>query len=82
MVMRTVLCDSARQRCHSRWANVTGCEKGRSLSRSVDVSGVAVLCGEWLTFNGVLVVWPDIDGGGNLAKGQQSCVELHDCVTE
>lgn len=80
MAVRTVLCDSARHRCHSRWANVTGCEKGRSLSRSVDVSGVAGVVVSRLTFNGVLVVWPDIDGGGNLAKGQQSWVELHGCL--
>ena len=34
-VVLTVVCSAARHRCHSRWANVTGCEKGRSLSRSV-----------------------------------------------
>lgn len=34
-IVLTLSWEAARQRCHSRWANVTGCEKGRSTSRSV-----------------------------------------------
>lgn len=74
---RTVLCEAARQRCHSKWAKVTGCEKGRSLSRSAvyELAIVALSVGV-LTFNGVLVVWPDIEGVCDLAKGQER-IEFH-----
>lgn len=70
-----MLCEAARQRCHSKWANVTGCENGRSLSRSVQLVMVSLSVGA-LTFDGVLVVWPDIEGVCDLAKGQER-IEFH-----
>lgn len=36
--IHALLNDAERQRCHSRWAKVTGCEKGRSTSRSGYIS--------------------------------------------
>lgn len=67
--LHTLLWDAARHLCHSRWANVTGWENGRSTSRSI-VCLVSWSLGHlaWLTFYRMTIFWADIQSNSALQK--------------
>lgn len=55
-MVHTLSCSAARQRCHSRCAKVTGCEKGRSTSRSAEVSQLLEVLAAGIVVSDVLSI--------------------------